>query len=275
MNHPLDSPAPLPIEPVSVAPTTDGALPRWELVVELTRTRLRLWTRNRWLGFWWWLIEPLAMTAAYMLVLRGAFRSETPHIGLFLLAAVLPWTWFVAATNSAMASLTQHAAILKGARVRYAAFPLAEVLAATVRFAASLAIPLVLMLALGVPWTLQLLWLPLLIAAQLALTLGAGVWLAAAHVFAEDTANAWRIITRVGFFLGPSLYSVEQLPGYAAHALRLNPFTPIFTGYRQVLLRDAAPDVAGLLVVMLIGVGLLASGLRVLGRLEGWAPRIL
>ena len=73
-----------------------GQLP-WEnrhfdLLRLLIAARLRAWIDGRFLGLWWWLFEPLAMTLVYLGFVEIALDGARQHVALFLMSAVLPWT---------------------------------------------------------------------------------------------------------------------------------------------------------------------------------------
>ena len=100
--------------------------------------RLTLWVRDRWLGLWWWLLQPMAMCATYVFMVRYAFPGHArPFHALFIMCALLPWTCFIAATNQAVRSFVGNKNLLKSFRFNYLAMPLSEVMAATVRFVCS------------------------------------------------------------------------------------------------------------------------------------------
>ena len=244
----------------------------WNLLRFLVGARLKLWTQDRWLGVWWWLLEPLAMTGTYVLVVKGAFRSGPPNYGLFVMCAMLPWTWFTAACGLGGVSLVANVRLLKSFRVSYAVFPTAEVAATGVRFLMSLLILGMLLVFYRIPVTWQLLWLPLLAAVQLVFTLGVCYWLSLAQVYAVDTQNLWQIVTRVWFFLSPSIYALDQVPEWIRGWYLLNPFAALFCSYRDVVIEGRPPELAHLGTAAVLGVVLAVSGLAVMRRLEGVLP---
>src|SRR5262245_31811721 len=93
----------------------------------LVSARLQAWTRDRWLGFWWWLLEPLSLTVGYLVVVK-ALKGTPSQSLLFLASALLPWSWFTASTSLAQQSLVRNAAVLKALATNYAYFPAAEFL---------------------------------------------------------------------------------------------------------------------------------------------------
>jgi len=208
------------------------------------------------------------MTATYIALVQFAFRAETPHIALFLMCAVLPWAWFTAATNDALMSLKRNRGRLLSFRVNATIFPLADVLATLVRYVASLAVFLALLLYYGIRPSPELVWLPVLILVQGLFATGVALWLSVLQVYVEDTANIWRLTTRVWFFLGPSIYALSQVPAHIAWWLWWNPFTVIFHGYRAIWIRGEPPLMNHLLITSCIAVVFCTSGYIFIRRVQ-------
>ncbi len=80
---------------------------------------------------------------------------------------------------------------------------------------------------------------------------------AAINVFYRDVGNIARHALRFWFYLSPSLYSIDDVQKIAASNplielwYRLNPFTYILGGYRDVIYYGQAPDWTGLAAVTL------------------------
>ena len=206
------------------------------------------------------------MTGIYLLLVQLAFKASTPNIALFLMCAVLPWSWFTAATNDAMKSLQRNRGRLLAFQTNAAIFPLADVMATAVRFLASLPVFLGLAIFYQINLNQSLFWLLPLISLQLMLALGCSWWLAAAQSLAEDTENFWRLATRVWFFLAPSIYSLEQIPTAIGRWLWLNPFTVVFHGYRQIWIHGQMPELGSLWMALVAATVFAVAGYRVIRR---------
>jgi len=262
-------------------PATANALPNnwFRLASFLAKVRVTLWVRDRWLGLWWWLLQPMAMCATYVFMVRYAFPPGRPYHALFIMCALLPWTCFIAATNQAGASFVGNKNLLKSFRFNYLAIPLAEVMAATVRFACSLIVLGILMIYYQVMPTFHLLWIPLLLAVQFIFMLGVSYILAVCQVFIQDTPNAWQVVSRIWFYASPSLYGLDKIVArvpddkkYILDIYMLNPFATIFTAYRDVVIEGHAPDVWMLGYVTLLGLVVLGIGMAIVRRLHGVLP---
>ncbi len=247
----------------------------FQLLQGLVTGRLHSWVVDRWLGFWWWLIEPLAMTATYLFMVTAAFGSQNRHPVLFLMCAILPWTWLVAGTRQALVSLAQNSRILSCMQVDYTVFPSAEVIASTIRFLFASLIIAGLMVFYQIPITVNLLWLAVLLVIQLLLTLGLGYWLALSQVYLEDTANAWQVVCRIWFFLSPSIYALEQVPASIQRWYLLNPMATLLSSYRHVIMNGQPPNLTYVTISSLVALALAGSGFMALRRAKGIIPLYL
>ena len=121
-----------------------------------------------------------------------------------------------------------------------------------------LAIVFAVMLLVGRPPDIPLLFLPLIIAVQFLLTLSLVYALAAIHVTFRDTQYLVTAFLLLGFYLSPILYSVSTVPARFRWVYTLNPLAPILEGYRQILIRNEYPDGRSLFYVGVFAVAILS-----------------
>jgi len=96
--------------------------------------------------------------------------------------------------------------------------------------------------------SVTLLLIPAIAAVQFFLNLGLAIGLGALNVFYRDVGNISRHVLRLWFYLSPALYSVEQLQKgtenlpIIGQILLLNPWTTLFTAYRDVIYYSRMPN---------------------------------
>lgn len=270
------------------APTRELPSNCLRLARHLAKVRLTLWVRDRWLGLWWWLLQPMAMCATYVFMCRYAFPPGRPFHALFIMCALLPWSCFIAATNQAGNSFVGNKNLLKSFRFDYLALPLSEVMAATFRYVCSLVVLGVLMIWYGVYPTIHLFWIPLLLAVQFIFMLGVSYLLAISRVFVQDTPNAWAVVSRIWFYASPSLYALygsdgqngriktvgilDKIPEQYHFIYLANPFATLFDSYRRVVIEGLPPDFWMLGYVVLLGSVVLAVSMLLVRRCHGILP---
>jgi ABC-type polysaccharide/polyol phosphate export permease len=104
-----------------------------------------------------------------------------------------------------------------------------------------------------------LVYLPLIIAIQMALSLGLGLAGSALDVFYRDFRHIFALGLQLWFYASPIIYPVDRIPVQYRDLYFLNPMAGIITAYRNVLLEQKLPDetliTAGLISVAVLVVG--------------------
>jgi ABC-type polysaccharide/polyol phosphate export permease len=100
-----------------------------------------------------------------------------------------------------------------------------------------------------------------LIAIQLALTLGIGLLLSAINVFFRDTQQIVDILMLAWFFLTPVIYPIEALPPDWQTAYQvINPVAGLVVAYRHALYYGDSPDLLVLAAVAATAAACLLAG---------------
>lgn len=265
------------------------------LLVNLVRRDLTVRYKSTVLGFFWSFAKPLAYMLIYHLVFGVIIglkikQGEIPY-ALHVLAGVLPWTFFLAATNEAMNSILASANLVKKVKLPVAVFPVAAVGSQAVHFAMALFVVVGMMLILGlVPGPLFLL-VPAIFGLQIILTMGVALILAGLNVFYRDVSSLWEVAAAAWFYATPIIYpayiATEYFDGrgwtWAKWIYLANPMSPIVMGYRRLMLYGSVESSAKSLALevtdpeLLISLGvacvvsfaLLALAQRLFARLSG------
>jgi ABC-type polysaccharide/polyol phosphate export permease len=102
------------------------------------------------------------------------------------------------------------------------------------------------------PW---LLTIPIIAAVQLLFTLPVVIAAASSNVFYRDIGNLSRHLLRLWFYLSPALYGVDLILQLTKNypligtIMLLNPFTTLFTAYRDAIYDGRSPDWMSLLIL--------------------------
>ena len=233
----------------------------YELILYLTISQLKQAHQNLVLGYIWWFLNPLLWMIVYWLLVAGIFKRGEPNYPLFLLCAILPWRAFVTSIGQSMTCLSGQERLIKQIPFPKAVLPLSVVLANTVNLAFGLIfLVFIAVMAFGVQLTPYVLLLPLIAIVQVTFTLGLALLLSILATYFADLQNFMQFFTRIWLYLSPALYAVERVPVRFRTLYMLNPFAPIFTSYRDVLMYGRAPDwfwlgVAAMIALMTLFIG--------------------
>jgi ABC-type polysaccharide/polyol phosphate export permease len=233
---------------------------RRRLVWYLTISEIRNKGTNSLLGNVWWFLDPALQLFVYFLLVSVIFQQAQPAILLFLGSAILPWKWFTAALASATTSVRGREQVMRQIAFPHIVLPTASVLASVGNFLFAL-VPLGALFLLYpdrlTPWAIAI--LPVAVV-QLLWTIPAVILLSAVAVFFRDISNFIPHGLRLWFYLSPALFPIETLRDIGSRHpwfnffVDINPFTWIFSGYRDALYYGRAPEWGALGVLALASV---------------------
>jgi lipopolysaccharide transport system permease protein len=239
---------------------------RRRLVWYLTMSEIRNKGANSVLGNVWWFLDPALQLFVYFLLVSVIFQQAQPAILLFLGSAILPWKWFSAALASATASVRGREQVMRQIAFPHIVLPASSVFASVANFAFAL-VPLGALYLLYpdrlTPWALAV--LPVA-AVQFLWTVPVVIMLSAVAVFFRDISNFIPHGLRIWFYLSPALFPLEKLQAlgdqypWFGFFVTINPFTWLFSGYRDALYYGRSPEweVLGILALASIPATLLS-----------------
>jgi len=239
-----------------------------ELIWALALKELRVRYKRSALGFLWALLNPLLMMIILTVVFSTVMRIAVHEYAVFLISALLPFTFFSQALAYSVESIVTNGDLLKRIRVGKAVFPVAAVLSNVINFVFSL-VPLVLvLLVLRFPFHWTWIYLPVPLLALILFTLGCGFFCAAANVFFRDVAHIVQIVLSALFYVSPIIYSLEFLPERYHTYFRLNPLLYILSGFRLAIYYGQLPGLGLVAMSLGCGVAALAIGYYLFRRYE-------
>ncbi len=182
-----------------------------------------------------WLLDPYALLGVYLLLVVFLLDRPGDAPGLSLACAIVPFQLVTSTVMNAMGSVELRRSIILNMAFRRELLPLSSTCTECVAFGASLSLLFLMMAAYGIAPTVAVLWLPVVLGANILVALAFaypaslfGLWFADLRPFAIS-------FMRVLFFLAPGLIPLSQIGGAANTIVRLNPMTGLFEAYRDVL----------------------------------------
>lgn len=237
---PADAPA---LRPSALADLRASIAEVWqwrELLRQLTLRDLRVRYKQAVLGLFWAVLMPALIVLAGVVV-RLAVAHATGHaldvraVGAVAVKA-LPWAFFSGALGAATPSLTNNASLLGKVYFPREVIPLGALIAQAIDIAIG-----TLVLALALPWlggrlTGALVWLPLLAALLVLLTLAAALAASAANLFFRDVRYLVQVVLTFGVFFTPVFFEPSSFGPLGRRLLWLNPIAPLVEGARLVVI---------------------------------------
>lgn len=215
-----------------------------DLVYNLTRRDLTARYRGSFFGFLWSLFNPLLMMGVWTLLFTVLLPNNTiDNFPLFVLIGLLAWNLNASSTMGGMTSIAGNAGLVTRTYFPLEALPISVVLANTVNFLLALVALIPFFVMAGAPLTPALLWLPVLLVAQVAFSIGLALLLSTSQVYLRDTLMIMETLILAWMLLSPIFYRLEDLfPQYARLMHILNPVSSFITAYRVALYAGAYLD---------------------------------
>jgi len=116
-----------------------------ELIWALALKELQVRYKRSALGFLWALLNPLLMMIILTMVFSTVMRVPVHDYPVFLISALLPWTFFSQSLAYSVESIVSNGDLLKKVYVAKSVFPLAAIVSNLINFLLSM-IPLILLL---------------------------------------------------------------------------------------------------------------------------------
>lgn len=196
------------------------------------------------IGVVWVVLRPLLTMVVLTLVfhrIAGLDAGVGIPYPLMVIAGLLPWQFFAAAFTDSGNSLVGNAQMISKIYFPRLLVPVGSVLAGVVDFLVTLVLLLPMLAWYGQWPDWRVLWLPIFLVLGLAITLGAGIALAALNVRYRDVRFMIPFVVQFGLYLSPVGFSAAQVPQAWRWLFDLNPMVGVIEGVRWCLLGGAYP----------------------------------
>jgi ABC-2 type transport system permease protein len=237
----------------------------------LTKRDLQVRYTTSVLGYVWSILDPLLMSAIYYFVFVIVFNrgsaAEAPYI-VFLMTALLPWTWFNGSMNDMARAFIRDAKLIRSTSIPRSIWIIRITLSKGIEFLLSLPVLVVFVVIsqftatpAHIRW--DAFYSIIAIVLQAMLIVGLGLIIAPVVVFFRDLERAIKLVLRLLFYATPIVYGIERFDTQPTikHILDLNPLTGIMSIYRSSFFAGAldwpAVIIAAVEAVVLLGIGVL------------------
>ncbi len=241
-----------------------------ELLFFLTWRDVKVRYKQTVLGAAWAVLQPLATVAvfAFFLGRMGGISKDIPHYPLFVLAAILPWTFFQNAVTAAGNSVVANERLVTKIYFPRLIIPIGSVGACLFDFLISLAILAVMMTWYGAAPGWSVLLAPVVMLLLAASAAGVGTLLSALIVAHRDFKYVLTFAVQLWMFATPCIYLLPPATGSLSWiVLPLNPAYGLLLNFRQAVLGGEI-DWYALSVSSAVGLALLLVGCLYFRRVE-------
>jgi lipopolysaccharide transport system permease protein len=197
------------------------------------------------IGFLWAILMPALIVLAGVVVRFGFALTAGKHLETEEIAAVavksVPWAFFVSSIKFSCNSLTSNAPLVTKIYFPKEIFPLGAILANLFDLCVASVALVVLLFVLRTGWSVELLWVPVLLFVLVLLASGIGMIVSATSLFFRDVKYIVDVALTFGIFFTPVFYDLGMF-GEKGKWLLLNPIAPILEGFAACITQHQGPD---------------------------------
>lgn len=211
---------------------------------------LRSEVSQTYLGYLWWLLEPILWVTALYVVFGIFLRLRTDDLLVFLVVGMVTYFWFSRSVGNASRSLAQRGGLMTQIPIQKVFFPLLTVCQDAVKQGVVFVAMFGFLAYLGVLPKPTWLSLPLIMATQWLLILAFGMACAAVVPIVPDMRFLISTLLMIGMWASGIFYSYQDVL-IAKHQdlFLLNPMANLIKNYRQVILDGQWPDWSALFAI--------------------------
>ncbi|MFD2044489.1 ABC transporter permease [Ornithinibacillus salinisoli] len=227
-------------------------LMRKDLLIYLVKSGLKAEHRNSYLGYFWWLLDPLLNVLVYYFLVVIVLERGDENYPLFLVIGLVVWRWISSSINTSARSILRYSSIINQVYLPKAIFPMSFVLSQLFNFLFGLIVVGGFLLMFGVMPGWELIFLPLLILVTIIFLFAVGLLLGYINIFVRDIDNLLTYVIRILFYASPIIWEGGRLE--YSWAVDYNPIAVIVESYRAILMYNTTPNFVGLGVILLISI---------------------
>ncbi len=211
----------------------------FDLALVLTQKEIKVRYKSSFLGYLWSVANPLLYALIFYFVFKVIMKFNIKHYTLFLISGLFPWQWISSSISSGAGVYVNNSALIKKIIFPRSFLPLVQVLNDAFHFVVSLPIIAVFLFIYhmrpGASWFYGA---PLWLVPTFFITLGLALAVASINLFFRDLQYFVGLFLTILFYLTPIFYDISFVPRRYRPLIFLNPFTPLITGWRQLLMAN-------------------------------------
>lgn len=262
-----------------IVPTTGWVAPRiaqiWknrELLMFLMWRELTVRYKVTWLGVSWAVLQPFITMLIFSLFLGRLVKLPSDGIPYpaFCFCALVPWFFFSNGLQQSSNSVISYSHIITKVYFPRLLLPISTVLCGIAEICLSLIVLIGMLCFFNIPFTLQILYLPLYIFLACTTTLGVGLWLSTLNVMFRDINFITPFLIQLWFFSTPIVYPSSILPNtFWQNLYALNPLVGVIEGFRWSVFGLSNPTIVTTTAIsFVVSMALLFTGWMMFRRIE-------
>lgn len=208
----------------------------------IAKTDFKLKYYDTFLGMIWALIMPLVRLLIYWVVFSNIFNKKIDNYGLYIYSGLLLWMFFQQGTKKGISALRSKSYLMMNVKVRKLEIFFSSLLASFLVFLSNFIVYLIFCLFFDLPWSLNVLYMPIMILNVCILVFGVMLILSTIHIFMRDINQLWDMILLAWFWINPIFFAKAIIFETFPFLLYVNPLAGIIINFRATIMEGKPPD---------------------------------
>lgn len=255
----------------------------YPLLQNLAGKDFKIKYRRSVLGIAWSILNPLlnmlVLTAVFGVMIGMRNQEGVGDFAVYYIVGATMWNFFAEATTGAMTSVLASSALLKKVYIPKYIFPLEKCLFSLINFCFSLiAVAIVMSIRIkNIAPGITILMFPLPVLYCLIFAVGLSLVLSAISVYFQDVIHLYGVVLTLWMYLTPIIYPKSFLDAFSSNSfigklvklvISLNPMTRFVDYFRNVVIYNTVPSLTENLICLAWGLGMIAAGILIFGKLQ-------
>lgn len=224
--------------------------------------------KKSFLGVFWSFLNPLFQLLVYALVFPFILGNTIENYTVFLIIALMPWTFFNSTIVQSAACIVNNAGIVKKVYFPREILPISTSTSNLINFLITQIIVLAALFISGIGIGKSIILFPIIVLMQYILQLGLAFIFSAITVYIRDVEYIINIFLMLMFYLCPIVYQPSMIPDNLLVFFKLNPMFHIISFYRTVLYDKQIPSLGDVCQLFLVCLVVLFIGYMIFDKLK-------
>lgn len=217
---------------------------RLERIWKLAQVDFKKRYNNDRLGLIWALLNPILRVSVYYWVFTYVFARAIEGIdnyALFLFSGLIFWMFFTEGSRKSIKLLYTKSYLIKNIQFQKIDIYISHGLSVLLGFIFNLSAFVLVAVAIGVSFSLHILYLPVLIFTLYFLALGVGMIISILFIYIKDINHILDVLYLFGFWSSGVMFKGEKLLELFPPFLYLNPIVGVMINARKILIYNEEP----------------------------------
>ncbi len=207
------------------------------LILSFALRDLKIQYAQTYLGIFWSLVQPLTGLIIFNFFFQRVIplQLKVPY-AVFAFTGIMGWFYFTALVGQGGTVLMSNQALIKKIQFPRLVLPLSKALVGLVEFSISLVLLIAMLLVFHVGISVKIIYLPLVVIANIISGLSIGIWLSALTIRFRDLHHLIPYLIGFGIWLTPVFYPTTMVPSAYNWIYYLHPVANVIALYRWIFI---------------------------------------